>query len=157
MSDTNFRQGAGADPERDRTGVTPGYTSGSGMGAGSGSSSYAAELSPQHPRGSGRSHEASRRDSSRHEQGYMEQASDMADDVWRTGQEYYDEGTRRVSRWASDHPNQMWAFVAAAGAFALWMAYRPLMASLSGNRDFDASRNRYRRFPRPSGRDYPRM
>lgn len=125
MTDTNFR---------------PGSTGASDPGAGI--QRGAASASPQ---GS-------------HEPGYaehaLEQASDMAEDVWRAGQDYYEHGSRRVSRWATEHPNQMWAFVAAASAFALWMAYRPLAPK---TRAFDPSRDRNRRLPRPMGREFQRM
>lgn len=121
MSDTNFRRGS------------PDYTE---------------DLGARHPRGSGMSYGSQRRHD---EQGYMEQASDMADDAWRTGREYYDQGSRRVSEWASDHPNQLWAAIAVAGAFALWMAYRPMFSGRSRS-NFDASRYRYRRLPQTSGR-----
>jgi hypothetical protein len=110
--------------------------------------------SPQHPRGSGMSYETGQRYNERrmHEdQGYMEQASDMADDAWRAGKRYYEGGSRRVSEWADDHPGQLWAAIAVAGAFALWMAYRPVFGGGS-RKHFDASRYRYRRLPHPSGR-----
>lgn len=104
-------------------------------------------LSPQHPRASGRSFESHSRDDD-----YMRQASDMAEEAWRSGQDYYEEGSRRVSRWASEHPNQLWAVIAAVGAFALWMAYRPM--SGGNDRGFDPSRYRYRR---PAGSSPARM
>ena len=113
-----------------------------------------ASRSPQHPRGSGMSYEAIQRDEERRphdEQSYMEQASEMADDAWRAGRRYYDGGSRRVSEWADDHPGQLWAAIAIAGAFAVWMAYRPVFGGGS-RRHFDASKYRYRRLPRPSGR-----
>jgi hypothetical protein len=134
MSDSNLRPGASGGPDALNP-INP-------------------QHSPQHPRGSGASYDPNRlygdqrRDS---DQGYMEQASEMADDAWRAGREYYDEGSRRVSEWADDHPNQLWAAIAVAGAFALWMAYRPVFSSRSRS-NFDASRYRYRRMPRPSGR-----
>lgn len=121
MSDTNFRRG---------------------------SPDYSEDLGARHPRGSGMSYGSQQRYG---EQGYMEQASEMADDAWRTGREYYDQGSRRVSEWASDHPNQLWAAIAVAGAFALWMAYRPMFSGRSRS-NFDPSRYRYRRLQQPSGR-----
>ncbi len=133
MSDTNFRPGS-----------STGYGAGSGSAAG-----------VEHPRASGMSYEAEQRMRGArqgHEQGYMEQASDMADDAWRGAQEYYDQGSRRVSEWADEHPNQLWAAIAIAGAFALWMAYRPLFSGSRSHSNFDPSRYRYRRLPRPSGR-----
>ncbi|MFN3892063.1 MAG: hypothetical protein ACK4MV_16830 [Beijerinckiaceae bacterium] len=134
MSDTNFRP-----------------ASSTGYGAGSRSAS---DLSPQHPRGSGMSYKAERRSGGRRGPGqdsYMEQASDMADDAWRTGRRYYEKGSRRVSEWANEHPNQLWAAIAVAGAFALWMGYRPVFSG-HARANFDPSRYRYRRLPRPAGR-----
>ena len=131
MSDTNFR------PARS-----------TGYGAGSGSAPD--DPGVLHPRGSGMSYEAEQRMRQHRDQGYMDQASDMADDAWRAGREYYEQGSRRVTEWASDHPNQLWAAIAVAGAFALWMAYRPVL-SKSASSGFDPSRYRYRRLPHPSG------
>ena len=134
MSDTNFRSGGSGGPDA----LNP----------------MNPQHSPQHPRGSGASYESGQRygehgrDS---EHGYIEQASEMADDAWRAGRDYYDEGSRRVSDWADEHPNQLWAAIAIAGAFALWMAYRPVFSSRSRS-NFDASRYRYRRLPQQSGR-----
>jgi len=96
-------------------------------------------LSPEHPRGSGHSF-----DPGRDRDDYMSQASEMAEETWRSGQDYYEEGSQRVSRWASNHPNQLWAVIAVVSAFALWMAYRP-MTSHRRERDFDPARFRYRR------------
>ncbi|MBX9758843.1 MAG: hypothetical protein K2Y29_08690 [Beijerinckiaceae bacterium] len=146
MSDTNFGPG-----------------SSTGYGAGASSRTGSAGVSPQHPSGSGMSYEAQHRyegqDRARRmgrqdhdEQSYMDQASDMADDAWRGAQDYYDQGTRRVSEWAGDHPNQLWAAIAIAGAFALWMAYRPVFSGSRTHSNFDPSRYRYRRLPRPEGR-----
>lgn len=130
MTDTNFR------PARS-----------TGYGAGSGSAS---ELGSQHPRGSGMSYEAQRA-SENAEGGYLDQGSAMAQDAWRTGKDYYEQGSRRVGEWADDHPSQLWAVVAIAGAFAFWMAYRPIFGGGSRS-NFDPSSYRYRRQPRPSGR-----
>ena len=132
MSDTNFR---------------PASSTAYGAGAGSGRD----DLSPQHPRGSGMSYEAEQRARGGQSQSYMDQASDMADDAWRMGRDYYEHGTQRVSDWANEHPNQLWAAIAVAGAFALWMAYRPVFSSHSRS-NFDPSRYRYRRLSRPQGR-----
>ncbi len=130
MSDTNFR------PARS-----------TGYGAGSGS---APDLGAKHPRASGMSYEAEQRHMRHEDEGYMDQAQHMADEAWRTGRRYYRRGSRRVTEWADENPNQLWAAIAVAGAFALWMAYRPMFSG--GNSNFDASRYRYRRLPRPSGR-----
>ena len=75
----------------------------------------------------------------------------MAGEAWQAGRDYYEHGSRRVSEWANEHPNQVWAAIAIAGAFALWMAYRPAFSHRSRS-NFDPSRYRYRRSPRPSGR-----
>jgi hypothetical protein len=150
MSDTNFRPGS-----------STGYGAGSGSGSSAGAGS--AGVSSQHPAGSGMSYEAQHRyegqDRSRRmgrqdrdEQGYMDQAAEMADDAWRGAQDYYDQGSRRVSEWAGEHPNQLWAAIAIAGAFALWMAYRPIFPGGGTHSNFDPSRYRYRRLPRPEGR-----
>ncbi len=130
MTDTNFR------PAR-----STGYGAGSGL---------ASDLGPQHPRGSGMSYEA-QHDSRSEAEGYLDQGSAMAQDAWRTSKDYYEHGSRRVSEWADDHPSQLWAAIAIAGAFAVWMAYRPIFGGGSRS-NFDASRYRYRRQPRPSGR-----
>ncbi len=131
MSDSNFRPGSSTQ-----------------YGAGS-----ASDLGPQHPRGSGMSHDAQHRlsDPRGGDQSYMDQASDMADDAWQTGRDYYEQGSRRVSEWAEDHPSQLWTAIAVASVFALWMAYRPVLSRVSRAR-FDPSDYRYRRLPRPSGR-----
>lgn len=131
MSDTNFR------PAR-----STGYAAGSGS---------APDVMPLHPSGTGRSYEAEQRSAQDRDESYLDQASAMADDAWQSGREYYDQGSRRVSEWADDHPNQLWAAIAIAGAFALWMAYRPIFGGRSRS-NFDPSRYRYRRQPRPSGR-----
>ena len=133
MSDTNFR------PAR-----STGYAAGSGSAADP-------DLMPMHPRGSGRSYEAEQRSAHNREESYLDQASAMADDAWEAGRGYYDQGSRRVTEWADDHPNQLWAAIAIAGALAIWMAYRPVFGRLSRS-NFDPSRYRYRRQPRPSGR-----
>ncbi len=131
MSDTNFKAGEKAQ-----------------YGAG-----FATDLGPQHPRGDGMSHDPQHRLSDPHggEQTYIEQASDMAEDAWRAGREYYEDGSRRVSEWAGDHPTQLWTAIAVASAFALWMAYRPVVSRIS-QAGFDPSDYRYRRLPNPSGR-----
>lgn len=132
MTDTNFR---------------PAHSTGYGAGAGP----AAPNLSPQHPRGDGRSRETSW-ESDRltgDDQGFMDEASELAGDALRAGRDYYEQGSRRVSDWASDHPNQLWAAIAIAGAFALWMAYRPAFSNRS---NADPSRDRHRRLPRPSRR-----
>ncbi len=147
MSDTNFKPGS-----------QPQYGAGSTSDPG-----------PLHPRGSGMSHDPQHRltdpqgkahagsfgqsygQSYGQEQGYLDQASHIADDAWRAGQEYYDQGSRRVSEWANEHPNQLWTAIALASAFALWMAYRPVLSRVSRS-GFEPSRYRYRRLSRPSGR-----
>ncbi|MDP2355801.1 MAG: hypothetical protein Q8M31_07030 [Beijerinckiaceae bacterium] len=131
MSDSNFR---------------PGSTTQYGAGS-------ASDLGPEHPRSSGMSHDPQHRlsDPGGKDQGYMDQASHMADDAWQTGRDYYEQGSRRVSEWAEDHPSQLWTAIAVASVFALWMAYRPVLSRVSRN-SFDPARYRYRREPRPSGR-----
>ena len=146
MSDTNFR---------------PGSSTGYGAGSGSASGAGSAGVSPQHPAGSGMSYEAqhryegqdrSRRMGRQDEQGYIDQAADLADDAWRRAQGCYDQGSRRVSEWAGEHPNQLWAAIAIAGAFALWMAYRPGLSGSPAPLELRPVALRYRRLPRPEGR-----
>lgn len=135
MSDTNFKPGGKAQ-----------------YGAG-----FPTDVGPQHPRGDGMSHNPQHRLSDPHgrEGSYMDQAGDMAgglaDDAWRAGRDYYEQGSRRVSEWADDHPNQLWTVIAVASAIALWMAYRPI-ASRVARSDFDPADYHYRRLPGPSGR-----
>lgn len=112
------------------------------------------DLGPYHPRASGHSYDPEMEDDG----GLMEsaaergrrlaaQGADYAEDAWRSGRRYMDEGQRQVSRWAHDNPTQLWVAIAAVSAFALWMAYRPVTQAIS-RAGFDPSRYRYPS-PRP--------